>query len=95
MDKIFWIDKYDKKYKSSDVSDRHLLNIINYITKGGGYLFFLNHQVIDDIYDEAIIRGLKPKHRRSELKDKYDERMSEYEYALLESVNQEHWHGQF
>lgn len=94
MNSIFWIDKQDKKYKSNDVTDRHLLNIINYIAKGGGYLYFLSERVIDDIYDEALLRGLKPAYRRSELKSKYDERIADYELALEEEVNQQHWHGQ-
>lgn len=94
VSKPFWIDKEDRKYKANEISDSHLINIINYIAKGGGYLFFLSERVIDDIYDEAITRGLKPKFRRSELKAKYDERMADYEYALVESVYQEHWYGQ-
>lgn len=94
MRKTFWIDKYHKKYKPSEIADTHLLNIIQHIFKGGGYLSFLSHDAIDDIYDEALIRGLKPKYRRSELKAIYDERMADYEYALMEEVNMQHWHGQ-
>lgn len=90
MKKVFWIDENNNKYKSDEISDEYLLIIIKYISMGGGYLFFLNERVIDDIYDEALIRGLKPKTERSELKNKYNERKADYYYTLIESLNNEH-----
>lgn len=93
----FWEGK-DKNYTKDEVTDSHLLNIINFIANGKGYLHFLNHKVIHDIYDEAIIRGLKPNYTRSNLLNSYDERLSDYEYEfemqIISELEHEFWHGQ-
>lgn len=94
MANIFWIDKERKKYYAKDVTNRHLLNIIKYIAKGGGYLSFLSYNVINDIYDEAIMRGLRPNCTRSELLKAYDIRISDYECAMEQDFTIQRWHGQ-
>lgn len=79
----FWIDKNNKKHSREDVTDNHLLNIIDHLAKGGGWMHFLNEDKIDDIYDEALARKLVPRKTRSECKSAYRNRY-EIEFGLDE-----------
>lgn len=94
----FWEDVNYNKLSKQQVDDRYLLNIICFIARGKGRLSFLNEDKIDDIYDEAILRGLKPKYTRSECKMAYRGKSDEFEEAfhsaMMKEIEQEFWHGQ-
>lgn len=60
MDKpIAWMDINRKSYYMEQISDEYLLNIIKFVSKGGGYLNFLTEKKIRNLFREADIRGLK------------------------------------
>lgn len=58
--KTAWIDINTREYKLCNITDSHLLNILNFITRGGGYDSFMSVEVIERLYNEAIKRELKP-----------------------------------
>lgn len=58
MDNIVWIDKNYNEYRMDEISDRHLLNIINFMGRGGGHVDFLTPKRIEDLFFEARKRGL-------------------------------------
>lgn len=58
MDNIVWIDKNYNEYKMNEISDRYLLNIINFMGRGGGRTDFLTPKRIEDLFFEARKRDL-------------------------------------
>lgn len=66
---VAWIDVDNNEYSLSDISDEHLLNILNFINRGGGYDSFVTVPVVGNLYSEAIERGLKPKYKLRQIVD--------------------------
>lgn len=56
---IAWIDKDRKEYLMRDIQDSHLLNILRFMCRGNGHLWFLTETRIRSLFDEADRRGLK------------------------------------
>lgn len=84
--KRLWEDKDKKGLDSTQIDNRYLLNIIKFISSGGGDLSFISEDKIDDIYDEALVRGLKPKQKRSELKMAYRNKRNSYQSAIEDEI---------
>jgi hypothetical protein len=56
---IAWIDRNYKEYSMDEILDSHLLNILRFMCKGGGYSYFLTTEKIINLFDEANKRNLK------------------------------------
>lgn len=56
---IAWIDKDRKEYEMRDLTDDHLKNVLNLISRGGGHDDFVNKEVIISLYREGVARGIK------------------------------------
>lgn len=54
-----WVDRQLKRYKMEDIKDSHLLNILRYMCKGGGYVDYMSFEIIENLFAEADKRGLK------------------------------------
>lgn len=59
MKNIAWIDVHHRKYTLSQLDDGHLMNIIKFIYRGGGYDQFLTREKVANLYVEARKRGFK------------------------------------
>ena len=56
---IFWIDKHGQEYYKSEIDNDYLLNIAKGLTRGVGHTdFCLENNVISNIYEECVNRGL-------------------------------------
>lgn len=55
---VYWIDKDFKMYKAEDITDQHLINILNFILKGGGLSATRSVHNILRLYDELEKRKL-------------------------------------
>lgn len=62
---VAWIDRYNKEYQMRDIEDRHLLNILSFMCRGKGHVWFLTDDKINALFSEATHRGLKFKYRAS------------------------------
>jgi hypothetical protein len=62
-DEVAWIDKNYKHYSMDEISDSHLINILRFISDGGGYDHFLTEGKIINLLKEAFDRGLINKMR--------------------------------
>ena len=60
--KIVWQDIRGKKYTLGEIKNSYLLNILNFIYSGGGGYPYIAPNNIELLYQEALQRGLKPKH---------------------------------
>jgi hypothetical protein len=57
-----WIDRNYKHYHMSEIEDGHLINILGFMTRGGGYAHFLTNSKIKALFNEANKRGLSHEH---------------------------------
>lgn len=57
---IVWEDVKRNKYLLSDIGSSHLLNILKFIQRGGGYGKYVVYSNIRMLHEEALRRGLKP-----------------------------------
>ena len=55
---IAWIDKNRKEYRLNEITDSHLLNLLTYVYKGGGWDSFVNLESMERLYDESLKRKL-------------------------------------
>lgn len=55
---IAWIDSKYRHYRIYEITDEHLLKIIEFISNGGGYDHFLTKDKIANLLKEAFNRGL-------------------------------------
>lgn len=51
-----WADREGNEYTLSQIDNRYLKNIINFISKGGGDAYFMTEAKVVDLYYEAIRR---------------------------------------
>ena len=70
-----WCDKNGKFYTLEDINNRYLLAILNFIYNGGGYINIMNEENISKLYNEAIKRELKPKHKLKDIIEAYKEKV--------------------
>lgn len=54
-----WCDRNYNYYTLEDIDDRYLLNILKFISNGGGYVYNINANNIRSLYEEASRRNLK------------------------------------
>ena len=86
---IFWIDKNERRYWKSEISDQYLMSIANALTKGVGHADFCTAEKIDNIFEECYIRGLMMSDEAHEKCMKAIDAMSEKRKrnAMLEEAN--------
>lgn len=83
-----WLHKFEKWLDENplpDIDDRYLLNILNFISKGGGYTELMTEKNIELLFNEANKRKLKHKHALKQLKEAFREKLY-YECQVAE-----HW----
>jgi hypothetical protein len=56
---IAWIDRGRRQYTMDEIEDSHLINILKFLCRGGGYMDFVTHEKIIALFEEADERGLK------------------------------------
>ena len=78
-----WYDVNLKAYTLQDIDDRYLLNILNFISRGGGYTDLMTEKNIELLFNEANKRKLKHKHTLKQLKEAFREKLS-YECQVVE-----------
>jgi methyltransferase-like protein len=61
---VAWVDKKGKQYAMNEIKDSHLLNIISFMCRGGGYVSFLDTEKISNLFTEAASRNLKHHHNQ-------------------------------
>jgi hypothetical protein len=54
-----WVDINGKEDAIEEIDDRYLLNILKFISRGGGYTCFMSDEIITKLYKEADRRKLK------------------------------------
>lgn len=59
MNEIAWIDVYGRKYTMDEISDEHLLNIVKFVSNGGGHPHFMTEEVIRNLFIEVDRRGFR------------------------------------
>lgn len=59
MRETVWVDINGKEYSIEEINDRYLLNILKFISRGGGYTYFMSDEMITKLYKEANRRKLK------------------------------------
>lgn len=73
---VVWVDINKNKFTLAQIDDRYLLNILNFIKKGGGYVNYMNDERITKLYKEAKRRKLKFDFKLKELIDAYHEKLN-------------------
>jgi hypothetical protein len=56
---IAWIDRGRRKYTMDEITDSHLVNILKFLCKGGGYMDFVTPEKIIELFEEAERRDLE------------------------------------
>lgn len=79
-----WYDVNYNAYTLQDIDDRYLLNILNFISKGGGYTELMTEKNIEKLFKEANRRKLKHNHTLKQLKEAFREKLS-YECQVIEA----------
>lgn len=77
---IVWCDVNNNKYTLKEIDDRYLLNILRFISRGGGYKDFLDEGKIRKLYNEANRRKIKHNLKLVDLISAY------YEKVYYESI---------
>jgi hypothetical protein len=78
-----WYDCNFKGYTLQDIDDRYLLNILNFISRGGGHADLMSENNIKKLFNEANKRKLKHNHTLEQLKEAYRDKLS-YECQVVE-----------
>lgn len=78
-----WYDCNFKAYTLQDIDDRYLLNILNFISRGGGHIYLMTEKNIELLFNEANRRKLKHNHTLEQLKEAYRYKLS-YENQVVE-----------
>lgn len=93
LKEIIWIDKHDREYTASELTDSHLTNILKYILRGGGYDWFVTMNTVVLLHREARRRGLKTGVTFFELSEEVERReRANRDYMILEKDEWE-WFG--
>ena len=53
-----WIDKNRKDYSMDEITNSHLVSILNHVYKGGGWDSFVRVEAMERLYDESLNRKL-------------------------------------
>lgn len=56
-----WVNVELKRLNLGEIDDRYLLNILEFLVGGGGYIIYLSKEVIKVLFEEAEYRGLEHK----------------------------------
>lgn len=75
-----WCDKNYKTYTLKEIDDRYLLNILKFISNGGGYTEFMSEKTITLLFNEAKKRGIKHNYELEQLISAYYQKLSDEEY---------------
>ena len=54
-----WVNRRHRHIQMNEIGNGYLLNLIGFVTKGGGYSNHVNPNVIKNLFNEAEVRGLK------------------------------------
>ena len=75
-DSYVWEDIEGNFYALQDIDDRYLYNILRFISRGGGYVDFLDDEKITALYNEAKKRKIKHNFKLECLIDRFHEKVN-------------------
>ena len=70
-DEYVWCDRNHKYLTLEEIDNKYLLNILNFILRGGGYVDEMSEESIKRLFNEANKRKLKHKFKLKQLLDMF------------------------
>lgn len=59
---VAWIDEQHNEYTMEELTDEHLINILNYLSEGNkAHEWLVTDEIVENLHVEAEYRGLKIK----------------------------------